>query len=370
MRTEHRRVKRRLRGGLLVFGVIGSLSISAIAAEPKTTIDKADGASSADNTRARELFRLGTNAYKAGRIEEADQFLEEAWLLHRSYDIAASLGQVEFELERFLRALELLDYCLQNFPPIESDERLKKIRFARQQARSRVAEIELSYDSNYNTSGAELVVDDVVVGTLPLTKPLYVAPGLHQFFLRQAGGTLNKGTQVEASAGGLHRIELVGETARQSEPTRAKHSKPASVVMEDGRSKWPISVGGGLVAVNVVAAIAFKMVSHDASERASSLRSKLSESGLNCSYGSAPSGRLSCGQLSDAVSDEDRYSRLSMYATGAAATFTVVTAGYWVWSSTGGRGVQRTGMTTKPSSFNWALFGGRTSASLIATGSF
>ncbi|MGC4070007.1 MAG: hypothetical protein QM784_36200, partial [Polyangiaceae bacterium] len=126
-----------------------------------------------DTSRARELFRLGTNAYRSGRIEEARELLGEAWELQHSYDVAATLGQVEFELGHVVRANELLDFCLQNFPPIESDEKLAKMKRVREKARSRVAVLEIDCACD----GAHLRVDDDDVGTLPLTHPLYVLPG-------------------------------------------------------------------------------------------------------------------------------------------------------------------------------------------------
>jgi hypothetical protein len=343
------------------------LSTSAFAAETKSSALKTEKQNRTENARARQLFRVGMNAYKAGRIEEARQLLGEAWEIHQSYDIAAILGQVEFELGNVVRANELLDYCLQNFPPIESDDKLSTMRQVREKARSQVAELEVHCDC----SDTELLLDERFVGALPLTKPLYVQPGHHQLSLRRNGNAIGSRVQVEAQAGQRTPFELSVTPTKPAVAPKVERPVPATVdVKSEGSPSWPLYVGGGLVALNVAAAIGFKVASDDAADRAYASRVKLGGSTLACNNGPSPSTQLICSQFSDAVSEKDQYSRLTTYAVGAAATFAVATVAYWIWSKPATRRPQRTGMTSETSPLIWSLSTSSESAYLSAAGRF
>jgi hypothetical protein len=258
----------------------------------------------------------------------------------------------------------LLDYCLQNFPPIESDDKLAKMRLVRERARARISELELTCDC----SGAELFVDDNAVGTLPLTKPLYVQPGRHQLSLRRGGIEFGSKVEVEALAGQRVAVEVATQTREAVAPPQLRQPIPTVDADEAGSPSWPLYVGGGLVALNVAAAIGFKVASGDASERADTLRGKLGDPASVCSNGTSSSLSLSCSQFSDAISDRDHYSRLFTYTIGAAATFAIATTAYWIWSKPATRSTQRTGMTEKTASLAWVLSGDSKSAYLIAVG--
>jgi hypothetical protein len=288
-----------------------------------------------DTSRARELFRLGTNAYRSGRVEEARELLGEAWELQRSYDVAATLGQVEFELGHVVRANELLDFCLQNFPPIESDEKLAKMKRIHEKARSRVAVLEIDCPCD----GALLRVDDEEVGALPLTRPLYVLPGRRILVVYQ--GSLEKTLKVDAVAGETQPVSVVLKppapvASKEPSVTLLPLDPRASQSSGEGAPTWPIYVGGGLVAVSIAAAVGFRMTSSNAADRAVVQRDKLDQLAVtSCKPTSnlTPSTALICSQLADAEGDEARYRDWSYVSFGAAAVLSVATVSYWVLSS-------------------------------------
>lgn len=359
-----------MRALLVLWGCVVFTAQPTFAAESKAPRSTVKSIDLSENQRARQLFRLGMNAYKAGRIEEARQLLGEAWELQKSYDIAAILGQIEVELGNVVRANELLDYSVQNFPPIESDEKLTTMRKMRELARRQITELDVYCES----SGVELWLDGRVVGPLPLSMPLYVTPGHHTLRLRRGGESVGAIVSVEARPGQRLPVELsmVTLTSPASAPKEQPQlaPKPVASDQETAAPLWPVYVGGGLVALNVAAAIGFHVASQDAVERADSLKARLADASSTCGTSAASSEALICSQYSDATSERDQYSRLTTYTAVAATTFTVATVAYWFLAKPG----TPRGKTPEKSSVSrplgWAFSGDRTSAYLSARGSF
>jgi len=97
-----------------------SRSTPVATAAAQTKASAADG----DETRVRSLYRKAAAAFGAGKYEDAQVLLLEAWHLRRSYDVAAALGQAELELKRYRDAAEHLQYAVKNFAPVKSEKNL------------------------------------------------------------------------------------------------------------------------------------------------------------------------------------------------------------------------------------------------------
>ena len=306
--------------------LVGSLTAGTVAAETPAAGPQPNGQKEAHDEHAREYFRLGTNAYKSGRVEEARQLLTDAWERQKSYDIAATLGQVEMALGNLVHANELFDFCIRNFPPIESDEKLATMRKLRELAMAQVAVVVPQCDCD----GAELSVDDIDAVPMPLATPLYLRPGRHVLLLKR--GQLASRFEVEAKAGERLAPELkFEERVVNLAPPRLNRVATNQGTGVSRAPTLPLYIGGAIVVLNAAAGIGFKVVANDAADRAAEFRGKLEGGPVSaCSGTPSAQDRLICGQLSDSNAEQQKYSSLSLIAAGTAATFAVATAVYWI----------------------------------------
>lgn len=285
-----------------------------------------------DNERARVLYRLGSNAYKAGRVDESRQLLSEAWELCKSYDVAATLGQVEFDLGHYVEANQLLDYCIANFPPIESDERLAKMKVVREQARSKVAELVVETDC----ASPSLTLDAERSAELSANRPIYVLPGSHDLRLRCGEETNSKAFAVAEGARLTVRLDVHREVAPRLGPEKRPAAKakatPGAETPQSGPPRWPIFVGGGLVAGQIAAAIGLSVASSRAGRRADGYLDELGGAPSACVNQADAAIATTCGRLGSARADEHSYGNASMLTLGTAAATAIVTVTYWLWA--------------------------------------
>jgi hypothetical protein len=251
--------------------------------------------------------------------------LSEAWEAHHSYDIAASLGQVELERGNGVQANELLDYCLANFPPIESDAKLAKMQAARASARKMVAEVEVLCKA----PGVRLYVDGRDWGTMPLHRPLYVAPGKHILTVRSSSD--ERHSELTAVAGQHHQLTLSFDKSAPAVqvafPEREVASPPVDSVT------WPYYVGGAVSMVGLTAAVGFQLSSVNADHRVDVLRSRLAPDEQACMSGDGASTSLACSQLQNTVAERHRYATMAVYTYGVSAAVGIATVVYWLLSS-------------------------------------
>jgi hypothetical protein len=300
----------------------------------------------AENERAREKFRLGVNAYRAERLDEARQLLTEAWRLRRTYDVAAALAQVEDELGHHARAAELLDFCLNNFAPIESDTKFQQLRQAFDEVRKRVGQI----DFTAVPPGTEVRVDDEFVGTTPLDVSTYLQPGLHEFVFRMGDRTLRRSLLVQAEE--QHRI-LLEPQPEKTESSSASTQRRAAVAAgmrtapTGTHPTFPYYIGGALLVAGVTTGIVFHVAASDASGRADELNAQHAVS--DCSAKGATSTEL-CRNLADANSERVFNRNLAIFGYSVAATAAIAMAIYWLWPES-----DRTATAASPRSLNWSV---------------
>lgn len=292
---------------------------------------------SAENERAREKFRLGVNAFRAERLEEARQLLSEAWRLRRTYDVAAALAQVENELGHHDRAAELLDFCINNFPPIESDAKFQELRQTFDELVRRVGKIDLTTVP----AGTEVRVDDELVGTTPLGVTMYLTAGLHEFVLRVGGTAVRRSLVVQAGA--LHRVPVEprqngavpnADVTRRSAGSEhggelgSKSAEDAPALASGTRPTFPYYLGSALIVAGVTTGIAFHVAASHERQRADDLRTRFNVS--DCGGVGVTSPEL-CASLADADAERTFDSNLAIFGYGVAGTAAVATAIYWLW---------------------------------------
>jgi hypothetical protein len=135
-------------------------------AQPAPTADAQD--------EGARLYEEGAKASKAGQLEKARDLYVRAWRLNQMWQIAMSLGRVEFLLGRYRDAAEHLEFARRAAEPEKREGVLKATQEMVEKARSKVGVLNVTV----NPPGAEVLVDGKVVGVAPLAGPVFVEPGM------------------------------------------------------------------------------------------------------------------------------------------------------------------------------------------------
>ncbi|HEY5960956.1 MAG TPA: hypothetical protein VIV60_30580 [Polyangiaceae bacterium] len=323
--------KQRMGGLMLVVALTSAFPAVRAEAAPVAATSQGVWADSdqarADNDRAREWFRLGVNAMRAGRLVEAQQLLSEAWQLRRTYDVAASLAQVESELGHNARAAALLDFCMTHFAPIESDKNFKQLGKAFDEVRQKVGLVDLSTLPD----GTEIRADGESVGSTPLLLPMYLDPGIHELEFSLTKRTTKQ--EVLVKPGVQHRIAVNFNAAKQASAQRPKtaakrpHPKPSEQT-PPRRPTLPYYIGAALFVTGVTSATVYAIMEHNARIRSEELRDQLGTSGCYTQEKASSSG---CNELAEKKADRAYDRTMATFGVGLAATALAATALYWLW---------------------------------------
>jgi hypothetical protein len=147
----------------------------AQATDPPTS--KTEGSVMTD--KARQLYEEGLAAYKKERWAEARAALLAAWSLNKHWQIAGNLADCEIQLGRHRDAAEHASYYLRNAPP----DRRQRAQGLLKKAQAKIGTLTVAV----NEPGAEVLIDDVSVGRVPLAEPVFVEPGKRMLLARFAG---------------------------------------------------------------------------------------------------------------------------------------------------------------------------------------
>jgi hypothetical protein len=260
--------------------------------------------------RARALYQRASQAFEGGHYSEARELLMRAWSLRRSYDVAASLGDTEVRLGMFADAAEHLSYSLRNFPPLENEEALAKVRAQFDAAREQVAALRIEVDQ----PGADVRIDQRAVGTSPLADLVFVAPGNHVIEARRGSAVAMQEGAFEASMESSVALALAG---------------PTSTVPRDGsgaRSEVPLIVGGAVVAVGLTTGVAFHLSASADDDRANGIRARYAANSCIVPAGAS----ADCAALRNDVDGANRAQALSTTGFVIAGVAAVATPIWWL----------------------------------------
>jgi tetratricopeptide (TPR) repeat protein len=143
---------------------------SAVAAQPaEAAKPKADDVTAS----AREHFQRGTEYYSEGDFRAALIEFERAYALRPSYRLLYNLAQVAYELRDYAAAERHFRAYLVEGEDEITPERRAEVRHELDRLRERVA----SLDIRTEPSGAQVHVDDRLVGTTPFSAAVRVSAG-------------------------------------------------------------------------------------------------------------------------------------------------------------------------------------------------
>lgn len=239
---------------------------------------------------ATELHRLGGEAYKAGRFEDAYKLFSEAFALRKGYDIAGHLAQTELRLGKNAAAAEHLAYSLTIFPATGRPEARAKHEELLAVARSKIGTIR----PKVSEPGAELLVDGIPVK--PSTEEVFLEPGPHSIDARKDGFE-SKPQQVQITPGSSADVVLT-LTKKTSDDDGSGSGFPDHPP-SDPKPIWPTVVLASVSAVGVGVGIAGFVLAAESRSDAEDLAST--------SPGRCGSDGSACADISEKLDDEDSF---------------------------------------------------------------
>lgn len=230
---------------LLAFAVaLGALS-SAAPGYAQPSNKPASGPGQPTPSEASERFQRGVASFREGDFDAALAEFSRAYKLSPNYRLLYNLAQVQAERHDSLAALKLLAQYLAEAGNALDDERRTNVLQMIEELQRHVAELRVGC----NVTDAELAVDGIVVGRIPLTEPLRVNAGSHNVRLTKEG--YRSASKDISIAGGLVETLLFELDPKPKQPSLTVRTNAS-----DARA--PASAGmGGAFWTSVACAAAF-----------------------------------------------------------------------------------------------------------------
>lgn len=317
---------------LLIGAVAGVASISTWAsAQPAS-------GGAAETDRARDLYRDGDKAFRAGRFEEARSAFLAAWALKKHWQIAATLGDTEARTKRHRDAAEHMTFALREGESEMSAAQKESLRKALAEAKRHVGELKLEIAP----AGADITIDGAFVGRSPLADAVFLDEGTHVIEVKKVGH-LARSEPVQARAGAATSLRVALDATAEASPppavpTSSSSSPPGSSPSpptpppedgQEGGKSAPLIVGGSTVAVAGVAlGIGFLALGGGAASDRDALRASL-EGSNPCGEGTA--NATECAEIEALDGDAATWSVAGGIALGAGAAVGIATLAYALW---------------------------------------
>jgi hypothetical protein len=167
---------------------------------------------------ARSRYKAGLTLYEDGAFDAARVQFERAYELNPSYRILYNVGLVRKQLNEFVGALNALErYLAEGGAEVPADRKAEVEKLI-----SQLKGIVGSVNVQVNVPGAEITVDDAVVGVAPLEKPVLVNPGNRKIGAK-AQGKLPDAKVITIASGDKPTVELtLGEAVVINQGTDVK----------------------------------------------------------------------------------------------------------------------------------------------------
>jgi tetratricopeptide (TPR) repeat protein len=134
---------------------------------------------------ARVRFQRGVQLFHEGSFEAALAEFRRAYQIAPSYRILYNLAQVHYELHDYVGALRSFKQYLNDGLAEIAPDRRAQVEAEVQKLEGRVAYLDVST----NVAGADILVDDQLVGIAPLDGPVLVNAGIRRVSAAKSGRT-------------------------------------------------------------------------------------------------------------------------------------------------------------------------------------
>jgi hypothetical protein len=203
---------------LAMAGVAGGAR--AVRAEPAPT----DAAGAGKLTEAERRFRRGIDLYKDGDPSAAFVEFKRAYDLVPSYRILYNLGQVSYQRHDYAAALRYFRQYLLDGDDAVPEDRHREVAGAIVDLEQHVGRIDIQTVDD----GAEVFVDDVLIGTTPLRALVSVNAGRRKLDVVARNGE-HRTRFVEVAGGEIASVAFPRLDSRPGDagPARAAEARPA-----------------------------------------------------------------------------------------------------------------------------------------------
>jgi tetratricopeptide (TPR) repeat protein len=147
---------------------------------------------------ARTRFQAGVQLFHEGSFDAALAEFRKAYSLAPSYRVLYNIAQVQFELHDYVEALKTFRQYLQEGGSDIPPDRRAQVEGEVQKLERRVSLVEITVD----VDGADILLDDVPVGSSPLRFPIMVNAGNRRITATKPGRVTTARTLTVA--GGDH----------------------------------------------------------------------------------------------------------------------------------------------------------------------
>lgn len=169
--------------------------------------------------RARDLWYRGVEAFRNGKYEEARVAFAECYQLMPKSDVLRNLSISELHSGHYVDAARHLTQLLAS--PGELPEKVREEANNRlAQAQAQIGQLAITVD----VPGAEIRIDDQVIGTSPLEGNWYIEPGQHQISVSKQGYPVEE-RQVFALAGVSIPVSVSLEALRTEQANEARAAR-------------------------------------------------------------------------------------------------------------------------------------------------
>lgn len=199
---------------------------------------------------ARARFNRGLALYKDGDLPSALAELRKADALAPSYRLKYNIGQVCEEQHDYACALTAFRTYLDGGGPEIPRSRRASVEAEIQKITPFVAALRITVDE----PGAEISIDDLVVGTAPLADPIKVSSGVRRVSARHGAAVATRSVEVAGGEELAVALTLRAETRASTAQPPGNNAAPAAATAETPRAKTPTIVwigwaGAGAFAV-------------------------------------------------------------------------------------------------------------------------
>jgi hypothetical protein len=164
---------------------------------------------------AKRRFQAGLDLFKEGNYQASLVEFKRAYEIAPNYNVLYNIGQVYFQLQDYVNASKYLNQYLDEGGKRITPQRRQEVEGDLDKLKGRIAQVTVTV----NVSGAQITVDDQLLGTSPIGQPSLVSAGRRTFTAAKEGRqTVRK--VVEVAGGDRLEIQLdLPELAPGQAPT-------------------------------------------------------------------------------------------------------------------------------------------------------
>ena len=226
------------------------------AAAEESTAQAGESHDSIESARAH--FKLGVDFYRERNFRAALIEFQRAYADMPHFKLLYNLGQASLELQEYAGAIDYFTAYLREGGDDVTPERRAEVEQSIQYLESRIARVTISS----NRDGAEIYVDDTLVGRVPLSQPVRVGAGRHKFTaVREGLQPVER--MVDVAANEQREVHLEFEDRRA--PAMASAPQVTEIVRTDDSNTAAIwagmataMLGAGAITMTVLSALAQK----------------------------------------------------------------------------------------------------------------